>query len=210
MRSGFGLGLALFGAAACAGAARQRRPAPEPVCPTLRPPVFAETDDPCSAGDTADAGEPASCVPERSRGRLLVRDDELGIRVFQACQNQPSGERGWTVGVDPRRVMVERMGRRPPTPDELATVVYRLPHEGSRHGEVSFERCPPTDGPKPDGGPLRCLTVRLVERDLPTVTRMLGNVLRDVADACLPLTVELGVPAACLPGPQLPLSGPLK
>ena len=210
MRRRLVLGLALVGAAACAGATPGRRPRPESTCPTLRPPVFAETEDPCAAADLGGADEPPTCVPERSRGRLLVRDDELGIRVFQACQNQPSGERDWTVGVDPRRVMVERMGRRPPAPDELATAIDRLPHRGSDDGAVSFEKCPPTGGPNPDGRPVRCLTVRLVERDLPTVTRMLGSALGDLADACLPLTVELGVPAACLPSPEVPLSLPVK
>jgi hypothetical protein len=49
----------------------------------------------------------------------------------------------------------------------------------------------------------------LPERDLPTVLRMLGGALRDVADACLPLTIELGVPPACLPR-LVPAAGSLK
>ena len=135
-----------------------------------------------------------------------MRDDDLGIRVFQACRNQPSGERGWTVGVDPRRVMVERMGRRPPDPDELATAVDRLPRRGSQSGAAYIDKCPLTGGPDPDSRSARCVTVLLPARDLPTVTRMLGSALRDVADVCLPLTVELGVPPACLPRPQIPMS----
>ncbi len=210
MRCRLVLGLALIGAAACAGATSERRPLPEPTCPTLRPPVFAETEDPCSAADLGGADEPPSCVPEHSRGRLLVRDDELGIRVFQACRNQPSGERDWIVGVDPRRVMVERMGRRPPAPDELATALDRLPRRGSNDGAASVGKCPLTGGPNPHDRPVRCLTVLLPERDLPTVTRLLGSALGDLGDACLPLTVELGVPAACLPRPQVPLSLPVK
>ena len=127
-----------------------------------------------------------------------MRDDDLRIRVFQACRNQPSGERDWIVGVDPRRVMVERMGRRPPDPDELATAFDRLPRRGSDDGAAYMDKCPLTGGPDPDSrpAPAQCLTVLLPERDLPTVTRMLGGTLRDVGDACLPLTVELG---RCVP-----------
>ena len=205
MRRRLVLGLALIAATGCAGAPAQRRPVPEATCPALRFPVFAETEDPCAATDVGGAGEPPSCVPQRSRGRLLVQDDDLGLRVFQACRDQPSAERGRTVDVDPRRVMVERMGRRPADPHELAVAADRLPRRGSRHGVTDIDACPGTGGPHRDRRAGLCVTVLLPDRDLPAVLRMLSSALRDVGDACLPLTVELGVPPACLPGPLIPV-----
>jgi hypothetical protein len=202
------LGLALIAATDCAGAPARRRPVPEATCPALRFPVFAETEDPCAAADVG-AGEPPSCVPERSRGRLLVQDDDLGLRVFQACRDQPSAERDRTVDVDPRRVMVERMGSRQPDLHELAVAADGLPRRG-RHGATDIEQCPGTGGPKRNSHASLCVTVLLPDRDLPTVLRMLSSALRDLGDVCLPLTVELGVPPACLPGPLMPAAGSLK
>ena len=207
MRRSLALWLALVGAAACAGPTVTRRPLPEPTCPAVIPAVFAETSDRCGVPDAGGTIEPPSCIPERSRGGLLVRDDELGIRIFHACRTQPTRDRSSTVGVDPRRVMAERMGRRPPTPDELATALHRLPRRGSDEGATSLVKCPLVEGPGSEDDRIHCLTVQLPDRDLPTVTRLLSRALRDLDDACVPVAVDLGVPVPCLPSPNVPLEG---
>lgn len=176
---------------------------PQPECSRERgPPPFPEEPEPgsCAASNDSAAGGPPSCVPEESRGPMIANDRALGVRVYRACE-RPIKHGDWgPVRLDRRRLIIERTGERSMIYNDFDDVVRddrRLPIPDGDIRRFTQGQCPDTGGPNAEGP--RCIFVDLATNtlDLPALMRAFAQLYAEVPAVCIPVVVELGVPAPC-------------
>jgi hypothetical protein len=171
-----------------------------PECHRERgPPPFPEEPECVASNDPEDDGPP-SCVPVQSRGPLIAHDRALGVRVYRACERPVEhGQRG-PVRVDRRRLIVERTGERAMIYNDFDNLVRddrSLPIPDGDIRRFTQSQCPETAGPDSPGE--RCIFVDLATNtiDLPALMRAFAQLYAEVPAVCIPVVVELGVPAPC-------------
>jgi hypothetical protein len=170
------------------------------VCPAYPEPIFPDSGETCPAADETPPAAPPSCVPVTARGRERSQDGSPGVRVFQACERRVTDEDLTTGTVDRGRVLIERSGERPATPEELREAV-RNPHDWNVsiwtqvHG---IGPCPLSKGPDPDRAPQSCLFASSTDRNVRDIGESFAKALAGHPELCIPIVVEVGVADGCI------------
>jgi hypothetical protein len=195
------VGGAVAVAAAIAGcaAAPAKQPVSRDPCARTSVPALPETQAECVAPADLPGGAPPSCVPAYARGAELERDDANHIAAYQACLPEGRSATRAPVRVDPRRVMIERIGERRASERELEVIVGRLSLDISTR-DPALAAAPWIMDCREDrhGAGDRCLSMNLVAReaDLPSVMKALAKWM-PTEPICVAMKVEFGVPEGC-------------
>jgi hypothetical protein len=138
-------------------------------------------------------------VPAYARGRELARNDALHVAAYEACRPESRTVVQAPVLVDPRRVIIERIGDRPASASELDVIVGRLSLDiSTRDPALATEpfviRC--RDDKFSADEPCLGLNLRARRPDLPAVMAALANWM-PMDPICVAMKVEFGAPDGC-------------